>query len=44
MAFKIRPHFVQRFFTFFQSAYPRAVIVITFYPVLPDIRFAVDNK
>ena len=44
MGLKFRPHFVQRFFTFFSSAYPGALIVITFYPVLPDIRFAVDNK
>ena len=43
MALKIRPHFVQRLFTFFKR-YPGALIVVTFYAVLPDICFAVDNK
>ena len=43
MALKIRPQFVQRLFTFFKR-YPGELIVVTFYPVLPDIRFAVDNK
>ena len=43
MALKIRSHFVQRFFTFFQrlsrGAYRHHIL-----SVLPDIRFAVDNK